>query len=152
MNTSINYPSLASRLNTYGPLAPRFLRLHLRSRKNGVRKTTARTIEDKLKADNAPVTKAQAVRLLHFYSEIGLGTVGVEYGHHHFLRWNQSICLRTLVSFLEPRSAQPAIPIQQVPANPSPTVVCRLPVASQAVLINSGLARLLGIQFSHPGL
>lgn len=150
MNTSINYVSLASRLNTYGPLAARFLRLHLRSRKNGVRKTTARTIGAKLKADNAPVTKEQAVSLLHFYSEIGLGTVGLEYGHQYFMRWNQAVCLKTLVSFLEPRSAQTIVPSPQVQVNPSPTVICRLPVASQAVLINSGLACLLGMQFSQP--
>lgn len=95
MNPPVNYSAIAHQIQSRSPLAARFLRIHMRYRKVGVKQTKSRTVMDKLKANNIMVSSQTADSLLHVLSEFGLGTVGAKWGRL-LIKWNQVICLKTL--------------------------------------------------------
>jgi len=141
-----DYHAIAIHLVGRSPLAAALLAIHMRNRKTGIRRTSARTFRDKAKrVFRNPLPRHRVDSILQLYSEFGLGRTERRYGELNIL-WNSRTDIRVLGSCCDElwTACRAARKVEDI--GKGITVVCMLPQASLDALQQTGLAKLLEIE------
>jgi hypothetical protein len=150
----MNTDTIADFLVENNSLAATFLVLQTAHRQRGCRKTTARTIHDKLRTIHTDVTSGDVNEILRVYEKLSLGTIEEKYGHPVMI-WNPTVDLFAIGEAINARIASNSSAIADgatlVQPNLSastaePNVVCKLPAASFRMLSDTGIAACIGLE------
>lgn len=145
MNTIIDYEAIANQLEARSAVGAYFLRIHTRGRKVGMRRTTWLTVRDKVASRMPAIDQSKAERVLHIFSELGLGRVLTRYSRQE-IEWNPSLDIRRLGRCLMERSRQRKRLKEIEHLRKGPSVVCLMPSGSFDALLATGLAATMEIE------